>query len=92
MYGLVPDIEVASSLSSRTVAMLKSVMWAWPGRGLVSSGAVGADGVTFFVQEDVVGLDVPGKDCRYIIAYEGRRGSLRCLSLVKESTVIGGEL
>ena len=30
MYGLVPDIDVARWPSSRTVAMLKSVKWAWP--------------------------------------------------------------
>jgi hypothetical protein len=30
MYGFVPDIDVASSPSSNTVAMLKSVMCAWP--------------------------------------------------------------
>lgn len=30
MYGFVPDIEVANCPSSTTVAMLKSVTWAWP--------------------------------------------------------------
>lgn len=30
MYGFVPDIEVANCPSSSTVAMLKSVTWAWP--------------------------------------------------------------